>query len=325
MRTRAWVLILSTLLVGSVFVQPSLGQKYPIKPIEFLCPYTPGGTSDLMTRLIADTAQKYLGQPAVVVNKPGASGSVAAADVITSKPDGYKLVSLPNAFFAATIYTQKVPFGPNDLTPIANFMEYKVGLIVKGDSPWKTFGALLDYAKKNPRKLRWAHMSRGSSLFMNTFLIFRKVGIEAIEVPYIGVSEILAALLGGHLDAAAITYGGIKDHVVAGSARFLISYTTQRWTEPPNVPTAVELGFPEAAQFRTFVGIYAHKDTPEEIKKTLFDAFKKTSEDPEFKKGFEAFGEGLFFAGPEFMKEAIQKSLEVGIPMLKEFGLYVGK
>jgi tripartite-type tricarboxylate transporter receptor subunit TctC len=210
----------------------------------------------------------------IVNNKPGGGGSIAAADVIKSPPDGYRILPLASNYFGATVKTQKIPFDPNDLVPIANFMEYKIGLAVKGDSPRKTFGDLLDYAKKNPGKLTWSHTSRGSPLFMSTVLIFRKAGVKTIDVPYLGSPEALAALLGGHLDAATLSYGGIKDHVKAGSVRYLVSYSDRRYSEPPNVPCAVELGFPEAAKLRSFVSLYAHRNTPEEIKKTLFNAFK---------------------------------------------------
>lgn len=267
------LLILSMIFIGSVFIQPALGKEYPTKSIEILCPYTAGGTSDLLSRLVASIASKYLGQPVVVVNKPGGGGSVAAADVISSKPDGYKIVQLPSNFFAATIYTQKVPFGPNDLVPIANYMEFKSGLIVKGDSPWKTLNDLLDFGKKNPDKLRWGHPSRGSPLFMGTFLIFKKSGIKAIEVPYIGSADLLNALLGGHLDAAAQSYGVIRDHVKKGMVRYFVSYSEQRWSEPPDVPTAVELGFPDAGKMRSYVGVYAHKETPRRDKENSFQCF----------------------------------------------------
>jgi tripartite-type tricarboxylate transporter receptor subunit TctC len=322
---RASLFIVAMIFVGSISVQPALGKEYPTKAIEILCPFTAGGTADLLSRLVANTASKYLGQPVVVVNKPGGGGSVAAADVISSKPDGYRIVQLPTNFFSATIYTQKVPFGPNDIIPIANFMAYKEGIMVKGDSPWKTLNDLLDYGKKNPDKLRWGHPSRGSPLFMNTLLIFRKAGVRAIEVPYMGSAEVLNALLGGHLDAAGQSYGVIRDHVKTGNVRYVATFGDRRYTDPANVPTAAELGFPEASKTISYVGMYAHKDTPEQIRNILFDAFKKTFDDPEFKKGFGNFGEEPAFGGPEFMREAVKKSSEVNIPMLKEFGLYTGK
>lgn len=322
---KALILILVTISIGSLMAQPSMAIEYPTKTIEIVCPYTPGSSMDIMSRLIADIAPKYLKQPVIVVNKPGAAGSIAAADVIASKPDGYKLVPLTNFFFATTIKTQKIPFEQNDLIPIANFMEYKLGMIVKGDSPWKTFNDLLDYGRKNPGKLRWAHTGRGITLHMNGLIIFRKAGVDAVDIPYKGSPEKLSALLGGHVDASTMVYGAVKDHVKAGMVRYLIFFGDRRYGEPSDVPSAVELGFPEAAKLITFVGLYAHKNTPEDIKNFLIDVFKKTYEDTEFKKGIEKLGEQPRFEGPEFMKEAIKKGEEIGVPIIKELGLYVGK
>ena len=323
---RIFILMVVTFLgVSALIIQSASGIEYPTRPIEMYVPYGPGGTNDLMTRIVADVAQKYVGQPLVVVNKPGGGGAVAAGYLISSKPDGYKMVSLATAFLSSTIYTQKVPFGPDDLVPVANFMEFQEGLIVRGDSEWKTLSDLLDYGRKNPGALRWGHPSRGSPLCMNTLLIFRKAGITGIEVPYLGSAEVLNALLGGHIDAAAQSYGVIREQLRAGKVRYLVSFCAQRFKEPSNIPTAAELGFPEATKLRTFVGLYMHKDTPEDIRKFLFNAFKKTNEDPEFQKRFEKFGEALVFGDGEFVKEQIKKSREVSIPLLKEFGLYVAE
>jgi tripartite-type tricarboxylate transporter receptor subunit TctC len=220
MQRKRLVLGFVMILIGGILIQPSAGKEYPIKPIELVCPYAPGSSMDIVSRLVADLAPKYIGQPIVVVNKPGAAGSIAAADVISSKADGYKLVMLTNFFFATTVKTQKIPFDPNDLTPIVNLYEYKLGLIVKGDSPWKTLNDFLDYAKKNPGKLRCAHGGRGITLHLNALVIFKKAGVDIIEVFYKGASpEQLSALLGGHVDAASMAYGAVKDHVKAGNIR----------------------------------------------------------------------------------------------------------
>lgn len=323
MAMKILVLFMIIFTLGIVFVQSSGGKDFPTKPIEILVPYTPGSSVDILCRIVADIAPKYLGQPLVVVNKPGAGGSIAAAEVIISKPDGYKLMETTNFFFAMTVHTQKIPFDPKMLTPLANFMEYKNGFIVRGDSPWKTFNDLLDYARKNPGKLRWSHTGRGISQHLYGVLIFRKAGVETIDVPYKGSPEMVSALLGGHLDAAMVVYGAVKDHVTTGKVRYLVTISDRRYIDPPNVPCAVELGFPEVAKLPTFVGIYVHRDTPEDIKKILSDAFRKTYEDPEFKKGIERLGEEPKFAGPEFMKEAIQDGEKTAVPILKEVGLFV--
>lgn len=325
MGRKVLVFVLVIFCCGGVLVQYSDGKEYPSKPIELICPFTPGGTHDLMSRLIAEIAPKYLGQPMIVVNKPGAGTSLAAADVISSKPDGYKLVVLTNFFFATTVKTQKIPFDPNHLIPIANIWEVKQGLCVKGDSPWKTLDNLLDFARKNPGKLRWGHNGRALTLHMIPLIIFKKVNAETVDVPYKGGSENLVALLGGHLHASSNTYGIMQDHVKAGSARLLVFYSDRRFSEPSDVPSAVELGFTDVEKLATLVAVYAHKDSPEEIKKTLYNGFRKICEDQAFTKGVERIGEVPRFAGPEFVKDSVKKAEEVGIPIIKELGLYVGK
>jgi tripartite-type tricarboxylate transporter receptor subunit TctC len=281
---------------------------------------------DAATRFVAEIAPKYLGQPITVVNKVGAAGSIAAADVINSKPDGYKIANLYDDFFGITVKMQKIPFDPDYLVPIANIMEVRTGLFVNGNSPWKTLADLLDYARKNPGKLRWAHSGRGIPPHLNVLIIFRKAGVVTNEVPYRGGTEVLPALLGGHVDAATGTHGSFVDHLKAGSVRYLVLYSDHRYRDLPDVPCATELGFPEAGKLGSSLsGYYVHKDTPEKIKETLFDFFKKASEDPELTKRIEKLGEQFTFGGPEFIKRAIKEAEEVGVPMLKELGLYVGK
>lgn len=310
--------------VALLSAQPAASQAYPTRPLEIICPYTPGSSTDIVARLIADIGPKYFGQPMVVVNKAGAGGSIAASDVISSQPDGYKVFWGAQVFFATTIRTQKVPFDADDLVPLANFLELRLGMPVKADSPYKTFDDLLSYARKNPGQLRWAHTGRGITLHMSGMIIFKKAGVMTIDVPYKGTPEALAALLGGHVDAASLVYGAVSEQVRAGKVRYLMFYTDKRYKDLPNIPTALELGYPDAV-LPTFFGLYVHKNTPENIRKMLTDVCKKVYEDPEFKKGVEKLGEEPRFGGPEFIKEAIKKQEEIGIPILKEIGLYVGK
>ena len=312
-------------LVSATGGQTAGRDAYPSKPIEIVIPYTPGATSDLLSRLVANLAPKYLGQAMVVVPKPGAGGSVAAADVISAKPDGYKMMMTTNFFFAMTTKTQKVPFNPYDLVPVANFIEYRNGLIVKGDSQWKSLKDVLDYAKKNPGSLKWSHTGRGNSQHMYGLLLFRKAGVETTDVPFKGSAEMLTSLLGGHTDASLMVYGAVAEQVKAGQVRYLVTVGERRYSNLPNVPCVVELGFPEVAKLPTYVGLYIHKNTPEPVKRTLVDAMKKIYDDPEFKKGLETLGEEPKYGDPEFLKASIKSSEVVALPILKEFGLLVGE
>jgi tripartite-type tricarboxylate transporter receptor subunit TctC len=162
----------------------SHGVDYPTKPVEIVVTWGPGGTSDLVARLIADIGKKHLKQSLFVTNKPGAGGTPAVSDVIGSKPDGYKLVYMNNSYFSITSKTQKIAFDIYQLVPLINFTEVRVGLIIKGDSPWKTFGQVVEYAKQNPGKLRWNHAGRGLGNHIVTLLLFRRAGVETIDIPY---------------------------------------------------------------------------------------------------------------------------------------------
>jgi tripartite-type tricarboxylate transporter receptor subunit TctC len=319
----ALVLVLSIVLVGGILIHPALAKVYPTKPVEIFCPYPAGGSFDLYSRLIADIVPRYLGQPMVVINKPGGGGSTVAATIISSKPDGYKLTILTNTYFATTVKTQKVPFNPSDLIPIVSFVEIKNGLKVKGDAPWKNLSDVLDYARKNPGKFKWGHSGRGLTTYMSTRMLFRKAGVETIDIPYKGAPPSIAALLGGHIDAISQPYGAVKGHIKAGTIRYVVVYSDRRYSDPSDVPCVSELGFPEAA-FKSLLGVLVHKDTPEDVKKVLTDAFNKTFEDPDFKKGIDRIGDEPRFGGPELMMEAIKREEKVTVPILKELGIYVG-
>ena len=321
----AFLSILAMFLVLGIFIQSSPAKDYPTKPVEILIPLVAGTSMDIMTRLLADRVPKYLGQPIVAVNRPGGGGSVAAAEIINAKPDGYKIFYMTNIYFAITTKSQKIPFDPSYIAPLMNFTQLKDGMAVMSDSPWKTFADVLDYAKKNPGKLRWAHSGRGMRDHIGWSYVFKKAGVDTIDVPYGGSPEKLAALLGGHVDASCMAYAGIKDHIKSGKLRYLAVSSGQRYDDLPEVPSITEAGFPEMGKFTIYTAFFVHRDTPQEIRKTITDAFGKVIEDPGFKKRVEELGEQLKPGGPDFIREAIKNAEEVGIPALKQLGLYVGK
>lgn len=319
------VLMITPILVSMLSVNVTRAQGYPTKPIEVVVPWGAGTGADIMTRVIVDIGQKYLSQPMFVSNKPGASASLGAADVITSKPDGYKLLVSVQHYFACSIHTQKIPFDPHDLVPLASFVEVRQGMIVRADSPFKTFNDLLNYARKNPGQLKWSNPGRGVSSHMTTMLIFKKEGVSTIDVPYKGGSiEALTALMGGHVDMASVAGTIGSDQVKAGTMRLLMYYSDQKSQDFPDVPTAAELGYPGTV-LPAFQGFYIHKNTPEHIKEILMDAFKKIYNDPAFKKGIAQIDVDPRWCEPSFINEQIKRSETIGVPLLKELGLYVGQ
>lgn len=244
MQEKAWTLVLAILSVVSLLIQPSYGKEYPTQTIEIIVPYQAGGVIDILSRLVANIAPKYLGQPMVVINKPGASGSIGASTVAASKPHGYKLLATDQTYFSMTIRTQELSFDPAHLVPLACFAEFKRGLAVRGDSPWKNLFDLLDYAKKNPGRLMWAHPGRGLSAHLNGLLIFRKTGVETKDIPYKGNPEMTAALLGEHVDAMSIPYAPVRGLISEGEIKYLVTFHNRRFNDLLDVPCAAEIGFP---------------------------------------------------------------------------------
>ena len=323
MAKKGWVLVPTILMLTFACGVSSYGQSFPTKPIEIICMLPPGSSMDILARVSAEVGPKYLGQPIVVINKPGAGGALAAMDVVNSKPDGYKLTTLSNNSFMSTFHTQKLMFNPKQLVPMWSMIMFKTGMFIRGDAPWKSLQEVIDYARKNPDKVTWGHHGRGLSVQVAASLIFKRAGVRVIEVPHKGSAESMAALLGGHIDVLTTSYATVIPHVKAGTIRPIVTYEGQRYKDHPGVPTATELGYKDVENLSTYVGLYGHRDTPDPVKKITSEALKKTCEDPVFKTGIEKVGEEHRCENPEFAMEAIRKGEEVVIPILKELGIYV--
>ena len=298
-------------------------QSYPTRQIEIVTRNTPGGSSDVLARMIAEHGTRILGQPMVVVNKPGAAGALSAADVIASKPDGYKILQNAHDFFAITVHTQKVPFNPKDLVPLCMFMGVKTGLLVRADSPIKSFDDFIKSIRNDPQALRLADTGKGTPPSLSLAVILKQVtGSLQKVIPFKGTTEMIAALLGGHVDVATAAYGPTMEHIRAGKLRLLAVYDEKRYKESPNVPNIVELGYPKA-WFPGLFGLFIHKDTPEPIKKTLLEACRKMYNEPEFQKGIERLNADPMWLEPEIVTEKIRTLEVASIPLLKEIGMYV--
>jgi tripartite-type tricarboxylate transporter receptor subunit TctC len=318
---KSLIMVWVILSLGIVFVPCSYAADYPARPVEFMVGFAPGGPADLGARVVAEVAKKYLGQPLVVVNKPGAGSTIAVADVVGAKPDGYKIIFLSDSYLGTAIHTQKIPFNPNQLSPLVNFMGVKMGLAVRSDSKWTSLKQLLDDARQKPGTIKWNNPNRGTLPHINALIVLKKAGVEMTELFYKGTPEQMAALLGGHVDVSAISFATAWDQIRAGKLRVLATLSDHRYPEIPDVPSVVELGYKD--QIVPYYSTYVHKDTPEPIKKQLIEVFKKTFDDPDLKKGMAKIGEDLKFGGPELIGQNIKRIEEIGVPILKEIGLYV--
>jgi tripartite-type tricarboxylate transporter receptor subunit TctC len=319
--------VLAILMCSGSFTREALGspQNYPTKPIELIIPWSAGGATDIIGRLFAKYASQEFGQTVVVTNKTGAGGILATSEIVKAPADGYKLLLQSISFHVIQAKTEKLPFNPSLVIPIANFTEGIQGCVVKGDSPWKSFGDMIDFGRKNPGKLTWSHAGVGIPPHMAMEVALDKAGIKAVSVPYKGTPEAMAAFLGGHVKAGSMAYSALKDQVAAGKARYLTIWRDKRFEEIPEVPCSAELGFQESAKIRSFFGIYAHRDVPKEIVNSIENVSKKVCLMPEFKNDLNRMGQPLVYLSSSELSEFISQAGAQVTPILKRLGLYVGE
>jgi tripartite-type tricarboxylate transporter receptor subunit TctC len=273
-------------LVNLVFFAEPAWSEYPERPVTVILGMDAGGVTDVSIRAMAPGVSSALGKPFVVENRGGGGGAVALGVVANAKPDGYTLFGGQNVSIVDTPLMQKVPFKPlASFTPIIAFAASEhSALLVKSDSPWKTFKEFMDYAAKNPGKVKYSTAGVGSGMHVAMEVIAHKDGIKWVHVPYKGTAPSRTALMGGHVDACS---SGVDwpPFVQSGHLRVLVTHGEKRSPHFPDVPTLKELGYGFVSEtMHTIVGPAGV--SPDVVKK-LEAAFKKGMETPEFKTALE--------------------------------------
>jgi tripartite-type tricarboxylate transporter receptor subunit TctC len=286
-------LILFSLIVTWGAANPCGGQdKFPTKPITCIVGYGPGGSADLPVRAMAEVAPKVLGQPVVVVNKPGAGSAVALGELKNAPADGYT-VGLLSTGAIISPHMRKVTYHPvDDFDAILQFCIGQYGLAVRADSPYKTLKDLIAYAQANPNKVKYSTAGAGTPQHLVMLLLGDAAKVKWTNIPFGSGNEAVAALLGGHVDCVSQS-AEWKPHVLAGRLRLLATYGDKRAESFPNVLTLTEMGYKITAP--TITCLVAPRGVPKERMKTLHDAFYKGVEDPVFKKALDATDQPLVY------------------------------
>ncbi|WP_374448686.1 tripartite tricarboxylate transporter substrate binding protein [Stella sp.] len=265
----------------------AVADTYPAKPVTFIVPWPAGGSSDLTMRALAEAASKHLGQPIVVENRAGASGTAGPAVMAASaKPDGYTVAQMPITVFRLP-HMVKTAFDPaKDFTYILNVTGYTFGVVVKADAKWKTFGELIADAKANPGKISYGTPGAGTSLHITMEQIASMAGVKFTHVPFKGGAETNAAVLGGHVSAVADStgWGSLVD---AKELRLLVIWGKERSKRWPDVPTLKEAGFDLVSN--SPFGIAGPKGMDPKVVARLHDAFKKGMEEPAYAEAMKKF------------------------------------
>ncbi|MHB8910492.1 MAG: tripartite tricarboxylate transporter substrate binding protein [Syntrophales bacterium] len=279
MKKKAW---LTLIVSGGLLLSLSLlgGQAmaaYPERPIYLLVGFAPGGSMDLSARSLARAAEKILGQPVVVENKTGGTGTVALASLLAQNNDGYTLCATPSSVLIRVPQMQKVPFKPlKDFRPIIGFAAPPLGIVVKNDAPWKTLRELVADALSHPGKIKYATTGVGSTTHAAVEEIAMKEKARMIHVPFKGGTEALTALLGGHVEFGSLTSEFIPS-VKAGQTRLLATMGDRRSPKFAGVPTLKELGY-DFVNDAVF-GIVCPSGLSPDIVKQLESAFLRAAKD----------------------------------------------
>ncbi len=273
---RFLLLMLAGLLI--LAAGPASAASYPSKSVRMIVPYSAGGGTDVMARAVAQFMEAALGQKIVVVNKPGASGAIGTAEVAEARPDGYTTIMLSsNDFLLAPLLNKDPGFALDDLRLIGSFNDTANCVIAKPDSPFKTFGELIEYAMQNPGKVT-VSTSGDAHVFLGV-MIGDVTGARFSMISYSGAGESLNAVMGGHVEAAIIDKRFVKQAEQGGCTALAVA-SEQRYEILPELPTMQELGYPITDNQRRILAVPAK--TPEAVVETLTEAVVKFGNSPEF-------------------------------------------
>ena len=282
---------------------PLHAADYPTRPITLIVPWPAGGSTDTHLRKLSEIASRHLGQPIIIENKPGAGGMLGPAGMARSAaPDGYTLAQLTVGAFRQP-HMQKVDWDPlKDFTYIIGVSGYTFGMVVKADSPFKTFDDLIAYARANPGKMSYSSTGTGTSPHLLVEQVASKAGVQLLHVPYKGNADSTQALMGGHVMVQSDATGWGK-FVDQGAFRLLVTFGEQRtrW----GAPTAKELGY-DIVSYSPY-GIVGPKGMDPRVVKTLHDAFKKAIDDPEHAKILQTLDQVYWYRSSEdYAKWAVE-------------------
>jgi tripartite-type tricarboxylate transporter receptor subunit TctC len=274
-----------TALAIACIASAAMAQAWPSKPIRYIVPFAPGGTTDILARTIADPLGKALGVPVIVDNKPGAGGGVGAAEVAKAPADGYTIMggTISTHAINASLYSS-LPYDPvKDFVPITLIARVPNMLVINNDVPAKTVAELIKLMKANPGKWSFASSGNGTSQHLSGELFKSMAGVEMQHVPYKGSPPALNDVMGGQVN---MTFDNITTAwalAKGGKLRALAVTTAKRSSVAPEVPTLAESGLP-GYEIGSWQGVFAPAATPPDIVKRLNAEIVKIIKSPDVQK-----------------------------------------
>ncbi|MFW8565047.1 Bug family tripartite tricarboxylate transporter substrate binding protein [Orrella sp. 11846] len=308
-------------LIGMVMVVPASAYaqaEFPNRPINLLVGYSAGGPTDNAARVIAEEMGKELGQPVVVVNKPGASGLVAAKDMMAAQPDGYTILLAANAFFTLgpARYTLVDYDFDKDFVPIGGLSGYPHLLTVAMDSPIKSMEDLIDYSRKNPGKLNAARVGFSNEIAVEWLNLLGKMDIT--QIPYKGAATVVSDLSSGRIDLALIAPSVTYPLQDGDKARAIATTRETPITKSRQIPAVSKTAGMEEFDMYIWNGLFAPAGIPAPVVQKLAAALNQSLAQPKVQKQFEtAFLDAAPMTAEELTK-AVHEELSIAKHVVKE-------
>jgi len=308
-RSRIAAVAAAALMVAAPAVH---GQAFPSKPIRIVIPFVAGGSSDIVGRAIGSKFQEILGQPAVVENKPGANGAIAAEFVAKSDPDGYTiLVGSIGVFAINAALFKELRYQPlRDFAPISLAVTTPNVLITKPALEAKSMKEVVEQAKKSPGKLSYCSSGTGSSDHLTAELLNQLAGISILHVPYKGGAACQTDIMGGQVDLSFQNLGAVTNYIKGNRMKGLAVTAKTRHPSLPDVPTVAEAGFPNLV-VTSWQAAAAPAKTPRDVVAKLNDATVRALRSPDVRERMNQIGFDVVASTPEefgrFMKDEVER------------------
>ena len=286
-----------SLLFALALVSAAAAAQFPTKPVRIVVPYAPGGGTDIISRQLAQKLAEAWGQNVFVENRAGANGITGTEVILKSAPDGHNLVVVVAAHVINASLQASMPFDPvADVTPITLIARSPWVIVVTPSVPAKDLREFVSYAKANPGKLRFGSSEPSSRLAGEQFK--QLAGIDLQHVPYKGGSQIMTDMLGGHIETGFTSTLTVLQHYKSGKLKVLAVAGKLRHPSMPDVPTAIEAGYPDYETYAWY-GMYGPKGMPREVVTRIQQEIARVLNLPDMNERLSQFGAEPIASSPE--------------------------
>ncbi|MCX7141835.1 MAG: tripartite tricarboxylate transporter substrate binding protein [Proteobacteria bacterium] len=291
--------------------QAATAAEFPDKPIRLICPYAPGGLSDILARILAKRLSEKIGQPVMVENRAGAGGIIGMEIVAKAAPDGYTIIMVGQGMASVnpSLYKNLSYDTLRDFAPIAQVARFSMVLVANPGQPPKSVKEFIELSRAKPGSMSYGSAGNASTAHLMTELFKHKAGIDVVHVPFKGEAPAITEIMGGRLSVMFATLGGALSHIQSGKLSALGLATKERSLVAPEIPTPAEAGVPDF-EVQGWYGMLAPAGVPKPIVNRLSQEFVAIANEPELRERLAARGMDSIGSSPEAFAKWIQDEID---------------